>query len=134
MRSLASHPADPKLTAAPSRQATPSPSIQVLALPSSAARVSSDLTLMRKRCPLEPGRRRFDAAALADHAKHVDFDVERQVHLLVAEAERVIGLVRGAERGLHHALAGVIVGAIAAVDRCDPLDDRVRGQHPGPAL
>ncbi len=43
------------------------------------------------------------------------------------------GWLDGAERGLHHALAGVIVGPSLAVDRCDPLDDRDRGQHPGPA-
>jgi len=94
----------------------PSHSITLLALPSSAARVSADLTLIRSA-----GRRRADAAVLAHHAEHVDVDVERQVHLLVAEAERAI-VFRAPERGLHHALAfSLLIRDFVAVDRFDPL-------------
>ena len=82
---------------------------------------------MRKRCPLAPGWRGSDATVLADDAEHINLDVERQVHLLVAEAERPIGFVHAAERGLHHALVPISSMDMLAGDRFDPFDDRVRG-------
>ncbi len=68
---------------------------------------------------------------VADDTKHINLDVERQVHLLVAEAKRPIGIVHAPERGLHHALVSIF--DMLAGDRFDPFDDRVSGRDGSPA-